>query len=208
MAFDGCLAGLGNPGPAYAGNRHNLGFLAVDAVGRICRHPRPPKTISAPDAEMLDVVAPGGAGRILCVKPLTFMNLSGFAVSRALRYYKIPLDRLLLVHDELDLPLGRIQLKRGGGDAGHNGVASVAEQLGTADFYRLRLGVGRPPSGSDVAAYVLSDFPAAEADLAKEAAEAAAKAALDFFVLGAAKTAARIKAAQTRPKTEPDNSRA
>jgi PTH1 family peptidyl-tRNA hydrolase len=206
MAFDGCFAGLGNPGPAYAGNRHNLGFLVVAAVCRLCRHPRPPKTISASDAEMLDIVAPGGTGRLLAVKPLTFMNLSGFAVSRTLRYYKIPMDRFLLVHDELDLPLGRIQLKLGGGDAGHNGVASVAEQLGTADFYRLRLGVGRPPSGSDVAAYVLSDFPAAEATAAEDATEAAAKAVLDFFALGPAKAATRINASQARPKTSPDHS--
>jgi len=208
MAFDGCFAGLGNPGPAYAGNRHNLGFRVADAVCRLCRHPRPPKTISASDADMLDIVTPGGAGRILAVKPLTFMNLSGFAVSRALRYYKIPLDRFLLVHDELDLPLGRIQLKRGGGDAGHNGVASVAQQLGTADFYRLRLGVGRPPSGSDIAGYVLSDFPAAEAQGALDAIEAAAKAVLDYFALGPAKTATRINASQAKPKIAPDNPRA
>jgi PTH1 family peptidyl-tRNA hydrolase len=206
MAFDGCFAGLGNPGPAYAGNRHNLGFLVVEAVCRTIRHPRAPKAVSAADATLYDIAAPGDAGRLLAVMPLTFMNLSGFAVSRALRYYKIGLDRFVLVHDELDLPLGRIQLKRGGGDAGHNGVASVAQQLGTADFYRLRLGVGRPPAGSDVAAYVLSDFPAAEAPDAENMVAAGAKAVLDFFALGPAKAATRINASQARPKTAPDNS--
>jgi peptidyl-tRNA hydrolase, PTH1 family len=205
MAFDGCLAGLGNPGPGYAGNRHNLGFMVVDALARKCRHPRPPKESSQSDADLLDIVAPGGA-RILALKPTTFMNLSGFAVSRVLRYYKIPVENLLVVHDELDLPLGRMRFKRGGGDAGHNGVSSVIEQLGHGDFHRLRLGVGRPPAGYDVAGYVLSDFPEKDREVVEKVVEAATGAVLDFYRLGPAKAASRLGSFDAAPKGDVDNS--
>ncbi|OGI41902.1 MAG: aminoacyl-tRNA hydrolase [Candidatus Muproteobacteria bacterium RBG_16_64_11] len=144
------IAGLGNPGPGYADTRHNAGFLFVDALvaGRAdWRH----------DARFggrcARVTVAGHELWLLC--PDGFMNHSGEAVGRLARYYKIPPGQILVVHDDLDLPPGAVRLKFGGGDGGHNGVADVIEQLGTNEFHRLRIGIGRPSSSADVVTYVL-----------------------------------------------------
>ncbi len=160
------VVGLGNPGPRYAETRHNLGFWVMDRIAR---------------AEGLAWKQQGRAftarwGSGWLMKPTTFMNASGEAVAPFVRYYKIAPERLLVVHDDLDLPLGRLRLRRGGSAGGQKGVRSIIEQLGTDAFDRLRLGIGRPPAGWDAAAWVLSKFTPEERPLAERVAEAAAEA--------------------------------
>jgi PTH1 family peptidyl-tRNA hydrolase len=152
------VVGLGNPGPAYAGNRHNVGFLVADLLaarmsGRFKAH-------KAARAEMIEGRI--GAERVVLAKPRTYMNESGAPVSALLDFFKAPLERLVVVHDELDLPYGGLRLKFGGGDNGHNGLKSIRRSLGSGDFHRVRLGIGRPPGRMDPATYVLRDFGADE----------------------------------------------
>ncbi len=174
------VAGLGNPGPGYAGHRHNVGFMVVDELARragvrFAGHGR----LRADVAETrLTAQGLGGVGdpvaRIVLIKPRTFMNDSGTAVKKAVQYFKVAVDRVVVVHDELDLDFGRLRLKTGGGDNGHNGLRSIRAQLGTGDFTRVRFGIGRPPGRQDPAAFVLSGFPARQAaDLALEVSRAA-----------------------------------
>ncbi|MGN2391111.1 aminoacyl-tRNA hydrolase [Pelomicrobium sp. G1] len=146
------VVGLGNPGPQYAGTRHNAGFWWVERIAERQRAAwrEEPKFHGA-----VARVAEGDVDLWL-LKPLTYMNLSGRAVGALARFYRIAPESILVVHDELDFPPGTIKLKRGGGVAGHNGLKDVAAQLGTQDFWRLRLGIGHPGVGGDVAAYVLS----------------------------------------------------
>jgi PTH1 family peptidyl-tRNA hydrolase len=152
------IVGLGNPGPEYAGNRHNAGFMAVDLLAeRIGTRFKRDKWRGA------DVAAGALAGEPVTLgKPRSFVNLSGGRVAALRGYYKIPAERIVVVHDELDLPFAAIRLKLGGGDNGHNGLRSVTAALGTRDYYRVRLGIGRPPGRMDPAAFVLRDFTAAE----------------------------------------------
>ncbi|MFO1127923.1 MAG: aminoacyl-tRNA hydrolase [Rhodospirillales bacterium] len=152
------LAGLGNPGPEYAGNRHNIGFMAADAIS--ARH-----NLAAPRSRFSGAVREGriGGTDVLVLKPMTFMNESGRAVAAAVRFYKLPLDRLIVFHDELDLAAGKVRVKRGGGAAGHNGIRSVDAHLGP-DFWRVRLGIGHPGIKSKVLGHVLKDFAAADAE--------------------------------------------
>lgn len=146
------IAGLGNPGPEYAGNRHNLGFMVVDELGR-----RLGVTFRQTKTDALIADYFGEEKRLLLAKPQTFMNESGRSVKMIAAFFKIPQEALLLVHDDLDLPFGDVRLKDGG-SAGHNGVQSVIEHLGSRDFKRLRIGIGRPPGSMDPAAFVLKDF--------------------------------------------------
>jgi PTH1 family peptidyl-tRNA hydrolase len=148
------VAGLGNPGPKYAKNRHNVGFMVVDELSR--RHGGSFKGKFSGRLTELRV----SEARIALLKPETYMNESGRSVQPAVRFYKTPLEALLVVHDEVDLDVGRLQLRLGGGLAGHNGLRSVARQLGGQEFLRLRIGIGRPGRGDsrDVADYVLSGF--------------------------------------------------
>jgi peptidyl-tRNA hydrolase, PTH1 family len=151
------IAGLGNPGPAYAGNRHNAGFMVADLLAdRIgARFKR--------DSSRAYVAVGTLAGLPVTLgKPRTFMNLSGGPVAALRNFYKIPPGRIVAVHDELDIPFGTIRLKLGGGDNGHNGLRSVTAALGTRDYYRVRLGIGRPAGRMDAADFVLRDFSAAE----------------------------------------------
>jgi PTH1 family peptidyl-tRNA hydrolase len=151
------IAGLGNPGPGYAGNRHNAGFMAADLLAE-----RAGARFRA--GKWRAMTAEGHlAGRsVTLVKPLTFMNDSGSAVAGASKYYRLGAERVLVIHDELDLPFGTVRLKRGGGDNGHNGLRSVTAHLGTREYHRARIGIGRPPGRMDPAAYVLRDFSPAE----------------------------------------------
>jgi peptidyl-tRNA hydrolase, PTH1 family len=152
------VVGLGNPGPRYANNRHNVGFTAAQlladrAGARFKRHTRAV-------AEAAEVRLAGA--RAVLAKPLTYMNLSGGPVSGLARFYKVPVERIVAVHDELDLDYGTLRLKRGGGDNGHNGLRSIRSALdGAGDFYRVRVGVGRPPGRQDPADFLLSNFSAA-----------------------------------------------
>lgn len=153
------VVGLGNPGPKYVGNRHNAGFMVADLLAR--RAGQRWKS----SRHRADVVTRAGGGVVL-VRPRTYMNRSGAAVGPLCSYYGVPAERVLVVHDELDLDFGVLKLKQGGGNNGHNGLRSITETLGGPGFVRVRFGVGRPPGRMDAASYVLRDFDAAEqADL-------------------------------------------
>ena len=154
------VAGLGNPGSRYEATRHNVGFRVVDRW--VNRHESPAWREKFEGAYC--AINWTNGERVIALKPLTFMNRSGFSVRAALSFFKLKPADLLVVHDELDLPFGDYRLKPGGGDAGHNGVGSIIEQLGTGGFARLRFGIGRPPaeftgSGAD---FVLEGFPLAD----------------------------------------------
>jgi PTH1 family peptidyl-tRNA hydrolase len=166
------IVGLGNPGPRYAGTRHNIGRDAVEGLGR--RHGVALSTSRFNARYGLGRI---GEARVGLAEPLTFMNLSGQAVAPLARFFKVAPAAILLLCDDMDLPLGTLRLRPGGGSGGHNGVASVCASLGTRDIPRLRLGVGRPPPGWDAADYVLARFGAAERDTAIVMAERAADAA-------------------------------
>jgi PTH1 family peptidyl-tRNA hydrolase len=151
------VVGLGNPGPTYAGNRHNAGFLVLDelagrAGGRFKAH-----------KGRADVVEGRLAGtRAVLAKPKSYMNESGGPVASLRDFYKVPTERIVVVHDELDIPFGSVRLKRGGGDNGHNGLRSLSKALGSREYLRVRVGIGRPPGRQDPADFVLKDFSAVE----------------------------------------------
>ena len=138
------VAGLGNPGDQYSRSRHNAGFMTVDRIAKAKGVEFGRRRFKGVTAEIVLAEMPA-----LLIKPQTFYNLSGECVSDLLGYFKIAPERLIVVHDELDLEPGRLQIKPGGGDAGNRGVRSIAEALGTADFVRIRIGIGRPPGYSD-----------------------------------------------------------
>jgi PTH1 family peptidyl-tRNA hydrolase len=153
-SLDLLVAGLGNPGREYAGHRHNVGFMVADEVARHLGASWRSKFSGRLAEGRVD------GRRVALVKPETYMNESGRSVGAAARFFKVEPEQLLVVHDEVDLDLGRLQARLGGGLAGHNGLRSVAAALGTREFMRLRVGVGRPGRGDprDVADYLLSDF--------------------------------------------------
>jgi PTH1 family peptidyl-tRNA hydrolase len=179
------VVGLGNPGPGYAGNRHNVGWLVVDELAR--RHDGSWR--GKFHGQLAEIRIDGH--KIALLKPETYMNDSGRSVRDAMRFFKLEPDSVLLVHDESDLPTGRLQARIGGGLAGHNGLRSVAQHLGTPDFLRLRVGVGRPERGDPrpLADYVLSDFDAHEDADRLVAAAADAVETLDAEGLEAAQRA-------------------
>lgn len=155
------VVGLGNPGARYAANRHNAGYMVADLLAE-----RMGAAFRAHRARALvaegRLGGPGAGGpRVVIAKPVTFMNLSGGPAAALAAYFKIPLSRLVVIHDELDIGYGVLRLKRGGGDNGHNGLKSVTAALGP-EYHRVRFGVGRPPGRMDVSAWVLKDFAAAE----------------------------------------------
>jgi PTH1 family peptidyl-tRNA hydrolase len=166
------LVGLGNPGARYARQRHNIGFMAVDAVAR--RHRFGPWR-----GKFSSLVSEGllGDAKVLLQKPQTFMNLSGHAVAEAARFYKLPLEQIVVCHDELDLVAGKVRIKTGGGVAGHNGLRSIAEQLGSPDFRRVRMGIGHPGDKDRVTGHVLGDFSAADREWVEPLLDAFAEAA-------------------------------
>ncbi len=158
MADDRWLvAGLGNPVPQYAGNRHNVGFMVADLlaarIGTGFRRDR--SRVQAASGRLAGLP-------VIVAKPTSFMNLAGPPLAAVAAFYKIPPDQIVAVHDELDLPFATIRLKLGGGDGGHNGLRSVTRALGTRDYYRVRVGIGRPPGRQDPADFVLRDFAPAE----------------------------------------------
>jgi PTH1 family peptidyl-tRNA hydrolase len=159
------VVGLGNPGPRYAGHRHNVGAMVVDELARQTSATlRQHRSAQALAAEVRLGTLPGGlpGPRAVLARPTTYMNLSGGPVAGLVSFYKVPVERVVVVHDELDIEPGQVRLKQGGGEGGHNGLRSVSQSLGTRDYLRVRLGIGRPPGRQDPADYVLSDFPARE----------------------------------------------
>ncbi len=173
------IAGLGNPGAQYRQTRHNVGFMAVDRLAA-----RLGVTFSRLESKALVTKTDYQGQRLVLVKPHTFMNLSGQPISSLTRYYKVPHENLLVTYDEVDLPLGTLRLRPGGGSAGHKGMASIIERLGGQEFPRLRLGVGRPPGRMNAADYVLQDFSASEKELLNVALDAAVEAVLVFVTKG------------------------
>ena len=151
------LVGLGNPGPKYQGNRHNIGFMAVDAIAR-------DYNIGPFKTKYSGLLAEGRIGdhKVAILKPQTYMNESGMSVGPAAKFYKIPPDKIVVFHDELDLAASKIRVKTGGGNAGHNGLKSIDAHLGTPDYVRVRLGIGHPGDKDRVHGYVLGDFSKAE----------------------------------------------
>jgi PTH1 family peptidyl-tRNA hydrolase len=168
------ICGLGNPGREYEDTRHNIGFLILDALSQTMRIPL--------GQEKFDGVLGQGdfrKERLLLLKPQTFMNLSGQSLAAAARFYKVASEDVLVIHDELDLPLGRLQLKAGGGSGGHNGIKSIVERWGEDGFARLRAGIGKPDGGRDrTVGHVLGGFSPAEKDAASELIQRAADAAV------------------------------
>lgn len=173
------IVGLGNPGREYKENRHNFGFMLIDRL-TVRLNARGMKVIS----KSIVIDARYEGRKIILAKPQTFMNLSGQSVQGLLRFYKIPLENLIMAHDDLDLPFGTVRLRPGGGPGGQKGVAHTIQQLGTAEFARLRLGIGRPPGRMDPAAYVLQDFPSGDLLALSQILDHAADAALTWVTDG------------------------
>ncbi|MEU6079000.1 aminoacyl-tRNA hydrolase [Streptomyces sp. NPDC047108] len=155
------IVGLGNPGPEYAANRHNVGFMVADLIadrmgGRFKSHKSRAQVVEG------RLGAPGPSSRrVVIAKPMSYMNLSGGPVNALRDFYKIPLGNIVAIHDELDIDYGVLRLKKGGGDNGHNGLKSMTKAMGP-DYHRVRFGIGRPPGRMDVAAFVLKDFSSVE----------------------------------------------
>ena len=188
-SYDLLVAGLGNPGREYGRNRHNVGWLVVEELAR--RHDGAWK--GKFNGKLAEIRIDGH--KVALLKPETFMNDSGRSVQAAMKFFKLEPDAVLVVHDEIDLPLARLQARLGGGTAGHNGLRSVAAHLGTADFLRLRVGVGRPERGDrrKPADYVLSDFEPHEDAGRLVAAAADAVELLDAEGLEAAQRAVNVR---------------
>ncbi len=169
------MVGLGNPGEEYADTRHNVGFMVVDRIA---------EKINADFCEKVCGSAVARADladeELVLAKPLTYMNRSGSAVSALLGKFSLAKEELTVIHDDIDIPLGKIKEKTGGGSAGHNGIESVTSALGSGDFRRVRIGVGRPPEGVDPADYVLCPFDDDEKEIVAQILEEGYRRAIDF----------------------------
>lgn len=173
------IIGLGNPGREYLHSRHNIGFMVLDRLAN-----RLGVTFSRLRQKALVTEARYQERRLILAKPQTYMNLSGQAAGPLARYYKIQLDHLLVVTDDLDLPLGALRMRPGGGSGGHKGMTSIIQNLGQQDFPRLRVGVGRPPGRMDPADFLLQDFSPSEAKILAIALDQAVEAVLTYVVEG------------------------
>jgi peptidyl-tRNA hydrolase, PTH1 family len=189
------VVGLGNPGEDYARTRHNIGFLVADGLARALRAEFSTRKFGAEIAE-----ASAGSERVFIMKPQTYMNCSGEAVGPALRFWKLSLQDLLVVHDELELEPYRIQVKVGGGHSGHNGLKSLQAHLGSPDYPRIRVGVGRPPPRMDPADYVLGRFPKAEEAEVELCVARAVDVARTVVELGAVKAMNQFNRRQKGPE--------
>jgi PTH1 family peptidyl-tRNA hydrolase len=157
------VVGLGNPGPSYAGHRHNVGYLVTDELA--ARMGSPFRSHKSGRADVVEgrLGTPGtGGARVVLARPRCYMNETGGPVKALATFYKVAPERIVAVHDELDIPFGTLRVKLGGGDNGHNGLRSMRSSLGTGDFFRVRAGIGRPPGRQDVADFVLSSYSATE----------------------------------------------
>lgn len=185
------IAGLGNPGPEYASTRHNAGqmvlALLAERIGARFKAHRSRCEIA--EGRLADQPA-------TLARPLSYMNLSGPPLAALAGFYKTPPERLVVIHDELDIPFGTVRLKLGGGDNGHNGLRSISQALGTRDYYRVRFGIGRPPGRMDAASYVLRDFTQAERKELPWAIDRAADATEELLARG-------LVEAQNRYHTDP-----
>lgn len=205
MEYSGVLVGLGNPGSRYEHTRHNSGFALVHALLELAnRHGRVDELNGGKFSCLLyRVQVKQLSGIWLCAMPQTFMNVSGQSVQPLLAWHKLTPEHLLVAHDELDIPTGELRFKKGGGNAGHNGLKSITEHLGTPDFYRLRMGIGRPPHKGDVSNWVLGRPDTQEADALRTSLPMALDTLFAFADKGldAAVRAARKSVAQCKPPT-------
>ena len=193
------LVGLGNPGPEYEATRHNAGFWWVDEVARVL------KTSLVPERSYFGLAgrATTAHGTVWLLEPMTFMNLSGKSVAALARFFKIAPEEILVAHDELDLMPGQAKMKLGGSHAGHNGLKDIQAQLGSAGFWRLRLGIGHPGVKAEVINHVLRKPPLAEREAIDDAITQSLKA-LDLLLAGDMERAMRlVHAKPPRPKPEP-----
>jgi peptidyl-tRNA hydrolase, PTH1 family len=158
------IVGLGNPGTSYSGHRHNVGAMVADELAARTSGSLRVHKARASAAEVRLGVLPGGAPgpKAVIAIPLSFMNESGGPVAGLLSFYKIPVENLIVIHDDLDIPFADVRLKLGGGEGGHNGLRSITKSVGTRDYLRVRVGIGRPPGRMDPADYVLHDFSSTE----------------------------------------------
>ena len=158
------IVGLGNPGPSYAGHRHNVGAMVVDELAARAGASLRSHKARAVAAEVRIGTLPRGAPgpRAVLATPLSYMNESGGPVAGLMSFYKVPVENLIVIHDELDIPFADVRLKLGGGEGGHNGLRSITKSVGTRDYLRVRVGIGRPPGRMDAADYVLHDFSGSE----------------------------------------------
>jgi PTH1 family peptidyl-tRNA hydrolase len=173
------IVGLGNPGREYKDNRHNVGFMLIDRLSV-----RLNARLSRVQARALVGTVNYEGNKLIFAKPQTYMNLSGQSIQGLAHFYKVPLENMLVAHDDLDLPFGAIRIRPGGGPGGQKGVASTIERMGSKDFRRLRIGIGRPPGRMDPAAYVIQDFPKSDLTMLSEILERAADATLTFVTEG------------------------
>jgi PTH1 family peptidyl-tRNA hydrolase len=185
------VAGLGNPGASYAETRHNLGYRVADLLAE-----RMTGSWRSNRSRLADVVEGRLGGhsdtRVVLAKARSYMNEAGGPISALMRFYKIPTERLVAIHDELDLPFGTLRVKFGGGDNGHNGLRSLRRSLGTGEFHRVRLGIGRPPGRRDPADFVLSNFTHAERADVPMAVDRAADAVESLLAAGLSITQSRF----------------
>lgn len=189
------LAGLGNPGGEYASTRHNIGFMAIDALADAAG-------FSSKFHGQSAALAIDGE-KVVLLKPMTFMNLSGKSVQAAMAFYKIPPENLIVLHDELDLPLGRIRIRRGGGANGHNGIRDIDQAIGT-DYWRIRLGIGHPGDKTQVHDYVLSRFGHDEQTEVARVLKAIAAHLSLFWQKSPEILASKLAAELNPPRTEPE----
>jgi len=188
------VVGLGNPGPAYAGHRHNVGYLVADELAsRMGSGFRPHKSGRA-DVLEGRLGGTGGVGgvRVVLARPRCYMNETGGPVSTLAKFYKVPVERIVAVHDELDIPFDTMRVKLGGGDNGHNGLRSMRKSLDSGDFHRVRVGIGRPPGRQDPADFVLSDYSSAERRVVPFQIDRAADAVETLLSEGLAQTQSRF----------------
>lgn len=173
------IIGLGNPGREYRNTRHNAGFMVIEALCEAFN-------IRLARLQSKALVGTGlwEGKKIILAKPQTFMNLSGQAVSGLIRFYKIPVEQMLVIHDDLDLPVGTLRMRPGGSSPGQKGITSIIEKLGTQEFPRMRIGIGRPPGQMDPADYVLEDFWGSEKELLPHLLSRAVEAVKDFVQYG------------------------
>lgn len=192
------ITGLGNPGPQYEGNRHNVGFMVID---RLVDRWRAPSLRDKFKGEFTRSSFRGEEAVLL--EPLTFMNLSGESVRPAMQFFKIALGEVIVIHDELDLPFGEVRIKVGGGAAGHNGLKSITQHGGGNGYLRVRVGIGRPRSGRPEG-YVLSDFAAIERAELPDVLDRAAAAVEGILVDGAQKAMNRLHGGKKKAAKKPD----
>lgn len=173
------IVGLGNPGREYRETRHNIGFMVLDRLGEVIDC----KLIKVQSKAIIGIGKIDGQ-KVILAKPQTFMNLSGQAVIALMHFYKVEPSRLIVAHDDVDLPFGQIRIRPGGGSAGQKGIGSIIEKLGSQDFARLRMGVGRPPGQSEAADYVLKSFNKSDMEFLPEFVNRGAEGLKAFIIDG------------------------